>query len=258
MRVRLRFQKLGKIRFVGHRDVARLFERSLRKVGFPVTYSEGFSPRVKMSFGLALPTCYESLAEYLDIPIGVSSLDDNGRLEMVGQGAGASRTPDELVKVLCDALPHGLDVVNLVVEPRGGPSLQECITECTWEFDLAGQDVSAASDAVEHILASDSVLAQRKKKGTMVEEDIRSAVHALHVDGESDRGAIIVADLSASPRVVRPAELLGALAPGADMGVARRRHQWISDEGARREPLPQLAPSLAPALGAGTQEGTPE
>ncbi|MDG2111833.1 MAG: TIGR03936 family radical SAM-associated protein, partial [Actinomycetota bacterium] len=56
LRVRIRFQKLGKVRFVGHRDVARIFERALRKVGFPVTYSEGFSPRVKLSFGLALPT----------------------------------------------------------------------------------------------------------------------------------------------------------------------------------------------------------
>lgn len=257
MRVRLRFQKHGKIRFVGHRDVARLFERALRKIGFPVTYSEGFSPRVKLSFGLALPTCYESDAEYLDIPIEESSVTD-GRIVMVGRGEGSSYTAEELVRLLSDALPSGLDVVNLVVEPRGGPSLQESVIACTWQFDVVGLDESAAQRAVDRIVGETTLVAQRKKKGTMVEEDIRPAVHALHVEGESDRGAVIVADLSASPRVVRPAELLDALASDAALGVARRRNQWIGEEGARHEPLPPLAPPPTPAFAAGTQEGTPE
>ena len=69
MRLRIKFSKLGKVRFVGHRDVARIMERALRRCGIPVTYSEGFSPRLRMSFGLALPTCYESEAEYLDVPL---------------------------------------------------------------------------------------------------------------------------------------------------------------------------------------------
>ncbi len=44
-RVRLRFAKLGKVRFTSHRDVARIWERALRRAGLPVAYTEGFSPR---------------------------------------------------------------------------------------------------------------------------------------------------------------------------------------------------------------------
>ena len=51
-------------------------ERSLRRCGIPVTYSEGFSPRLRMSFGLALPTCYESEAEYLDVPLNPDLVQD--------------------------------------------------------------------------------------------------------------------------------------------------------------------------------------
>ena len=47
MRVRLRFSKHGKVRFTSHRDVARMWERALRRASLPVAYSEGFSPRPK-------------------------------------------------------------------------------------------------------------------------------------------------------------------------------------------------------------------
>ncbi|MDZ7732520.1 MAG: TIGR03936 family radical SAM-associated protein [Acidimicrobiia bacterium] len=69
MRVRLRYTKLGRVRFIGHRDVARVWERAWRKARLPIAYSEGFSPRPKMHFGLALSTGYESWAEYVDIDL---------------------------------------------------------------------------------------------------------------------------------------------------------------------------------------------
>ena len=66
-RLRLRFTKAGKIRFTSHRDVARMWERALRRSGLPVAYSQGFAPHPLLSFGLALPTGCESTAEYLDV-----------------------------------------------------------------------------------------------------------------------------------------------------------------------------------------------
>jgi hypothetical protein len=68
-RVRIRFVKLGKIRWTSHRDVARMWERAFRRVQLPVAYTAGYSPRPKVSFGLALPTGHESVAEYLDVEL---------------------------------------------------------------------------------------------------------------------------------------------------------------------------------------------
>ncbi len=82
MRIRFRFSKLGKIRFTSQRDVARMWERALRRAGLPLAYTAGFSPRPQLSFGLALPTGCESLAEYLDVAL------DEGR-----PGAAPSRCP---------------------------------------------------------------------------------------------------------------------------------------------------------------------
>ena len=60
-RLRLRFTKAGKIRFTSHRDVARMWERALRRSRLPLAYSQGFVPHPLVSFGLALPTGCESL-----------------------------------------------------------------------------------------------------------------------------------------------------------------------------------------------------
>ena len=95
-RLRLRFSKAGKIRFTSHRDVARMWERALRRSGLPVAYSQGFSPHPLVSFGLALPTGCESDGEYLDVRLGA---------------ARAGETPvAELPAALSALLPEGIEV----------------------------------------------------------------------------------------------------------------------------------------------------
>src|SRR6201991_4995413 len=66
-RVRLRFAKRGRLRFLSHRDVARSFERALRRAGVPVAYSHGFSPHPRLSWVGAAPTGTASEAEYVEI-----------------------------------------------------------------------------------------------------------------------------------------------------------------------------------------------
>ena len=89
-RLRLRFAKAGKIRFTSHRDVARLWERALRRSRLPVAYSQGFVPHPLVSFGLALPTGCESLGEYLDIRLGAPS---PGETPIAGPARGPERPP---------------------------------------------------------------------------------------------------------------------------------------------------------------------
>src|SRR6476469_8660746 len=67
--VRIAFTKQGKVRFISHRDVARAFERAFRIETLPLSFTQGFSPRPKVSFGLALSVGHESEAEYLDFEL---------------------------------------------------------------------------------------------------------------------------------------------------------------------------------------------
>jgi radical SAM-linked protein len=220
--VRLRFTKLGKVRFTSHRDVARIFERSLRKASIPVAYTEGFSPRPKIAFGLALSTGHESMAEYLDVALqpqcDIPVTDLPGRLS--------------------PALPPGLDVVAAGTVQPGDASLQEAVTSCTWRIEVPGWDLDDAGQHVDAALAADELVLTRTRKGKEVTDDLRPAVLSLAVIGPSAWGVELEAELATQPRGLRPNELLAVLSPSATEGHVLRTAQWIArPDGAKVEPL---------------------
>ncbi|MDQ1429274.1 MAG: hypothetical protein QOK39_2750, partial [Acidimicrobiaceae bacterium] len=128
-RLRIRFVKLGKIRWTSHRDTARMWERAFRRANLPLAYSNGFSPRPKVSFGLALSTGYESLAEYLDIELADFPPSPDGGEAVVDLEA--------LTATLSAALPEGVDVLAIAAANDRSQSLQEEVTACTWRFAVA-------------------------------------------------------------------------------------------------------------------------
>ncbi|MBO4373910.1 MAG: DUF2344 domain-containing protein [Lachnospiraceae bacterium] len=69
MKVRIRFKKSGPVKFIGHLDTMRFFQKLIRRAGIPVAYSEGFSPHQKMSFAQALGVGVESDGEYFDLEL---------------------------------------------------------------------------------------------------------------------------------------------------------------------------------------------
>lgn len=226
MRVRLRFTKLGKIRFTSHRDVARLWERALRRSGLPVATTEGFTPRPKVHFGLALSTGHESYGEYIDV-----DLRSGEGIDVAGLGA-----------LLSPLLPEGIEVVA-AAEVERGTSLQQAVTACEWTIEVPGSTPPDLAAAVARALASSELPVTRERKGRPVRDDLRPALRTLEVAGPlpADRpepGAVLVAELGTQPRGVKPAELLSVLLPGAEPGRVWRTHQWIELDGARQEPLP--------------------
>lgn len=224
MRVRLRFSKTGKVRFTSHRDVARMWERALRRSGLKVVYTEGFSPRPKMHFGLALSTGHESLAEYIDVDL-VETFD-----------------PVDLPERLTPTLPVGIEVTAVAVVFRSAPSLQADVTSCSWVFTLRDVTPDELLQRVEHLLAAPSVMLTRSRKGTESCDDVRSAVKSLVVSQDQGQPCIL-AEIATEGRGLRPAELMQALFADLDdvddrLHRVLRTHQWIEADGARVEPLP--------------------
>ena len=220
MRARVRFTKLGKLRWTSHRDVARIWERSLRRARVPLSYSAGFSPRPRLSFGLALPTGAESLAEYLDLELaeGVEEAD----------------------LAVSQHLPAGIDVAGTALLGPDDGSLQQDVVACRWEIDVPGG--RGLAEAVQRLMDATSVIVTRERKGHPVTDDIRPSVLSLD-HGAGSGGArtalscTLANQLDGQPRGLRPAELLTAL--GVDPAEARllRTHQWIERDGAWLEPV---------------------
>ena len=69
MRVRIKFTKNGPLKFVGHLDVMRYFQKAIRRADLPAAYSEGFNPHMIMSFAYPLGVGVTSSGEYFDLDL---------------------------------------------------------------------------------------------------------------------------------------------------------------------------------------------
>ena len=247
-RVRLRYAKHGKVRWTSHRDAARIWERALRRAGIAVAYTEGFSPRPRLHFGLALPTGYESDCELLDVDLAVER-DGDGR---GGEAVDLASLPARLT----GALPVGFTVTAVAVLAGGEPSLQQDVTSCSWYLELRDVTPAAAEHAVRTALDAATLPLARSRKGQERLDDLRPGILALSGGATTQDGlATMAADLATQPRALRPSELLAACFPDvADtLDITHRvvrTHQWIERDGARREALPVPATSHPHALGA--------
>ncbi len=230
MRLRLRSTKLGKIRFVSHRDAARIWERSFRRVGLPLVFTQGFTPRPKISFGLALPTCAESIAEYVDIELNT----DTESAEMAD-----IVDIDTLPTRLSAVLPLGFDVLAVAELDRADPdqagSLQETVTSSTWEL-WSDRFTPVSIAAAPRLLDEDVLMVERERKGQRRTDDVRPLVLDLRPNSTGDR---LVVELATIGRALRPSELAAAAFPDVDPLDVRvlRTHQWITHDGVRREVL---------------------
>ena len=130
-RLRVRYAKRGRLRFTSHRDFSRAFERAIVRARVPMAYSSGFNPHPRISYAGASPTGAASEAEYLEI------------------GLAREVDPAEVLTALDEALPHGLDVLE-VVESRGG-SLADLLEASVWRItvpDLEPAERRAGRDGV--------------------------------------------------------------------------------------------------------------
>jgi radical SAM-linked protein len=202
-RLRLRYAKRGRLRFTSHRDVARAFERAVRRSGLPIAFSAGFSPHPKLSYAGAAPTGVASEAEYLEI------------------GLAQPCDPATVRAALDAALPPGIDVLAVVDAAAGaGRSLAERIDGSRWRVWLPDVDAAQARRAVEALLAADSAVVERPTKdGTRLVEVTGSIVRLTVVDGASGaepgqvngRCATLELVVRHSSPAVRPDDIVTAL-----------------------------------------------
>ncbi len=197
-RLRIRYAKRGRLRFTSHRDFSRAFERAVFRARLPMAYSSGFNPHPRISYAGAAPTGSASEAEYLEI--GLAEVTD----------------PDAVRAALAEALPDGLDVLEVVESPGG--SLADLLEASRWRIDLP-VTLDDATSSVAGFLATETVMVERMTKKGLREFDCRSAVVSLvaEVAGE---GTSLELVLRHTVPAVRPDDVLTGLrlTTGLDAG----------------------------------------
>ncbi|MCK6538698.1 MAG: TIGR03936 family radical SAM-associated protein [Anaerolineales bacterium] len=152
MQIRITFTKQGALRYTGHLDLHKLWERAARRAGLPLAYSRGFHPQPKMNMAAALPLGFSSRCEVMDM-----------KLE--------SEVPLEgLRERLNETLPSGVQVLKVEQVDEGAPALQTQVVSAEYEVTLADPSTSPRVDGsdlkrrIDSVMESESIPRTRRGK----------------------------------------------------------------------------------------------
>jgi len=147
MRIQITFSKQGALRYTGHLDLHKLWERAARRAELPLAYSQGFHPQPKMNIAAALPLGFSSRCEVLDM-----RLEHDIPLE-------------GLQEKLQQTLPTGIRVFAIESVDERAPALQTQVASAEYEVTLTeAVDGSDLKRRIDSVMETGSIIRERRGK----------------------------------------------------------------------------------------------
>ena len=192
MKVRIKFSKEGDLKFIGHLDVMRYFQKLMRRADIPICYSDGFSPHQIMSFAMPLGIGNESVAEYVDIEISekISSKDAIERLN--------SNSVPEIRVLSFKEIPDGKST-----------NAMSSITAAA--YDIRFRDENKPSfdidDKLNEFMSKESIIVVKQSKKSETELDIKPFIYKA----DSGNGVVSLLVSCGSVMNIKPELVIKAL-----------------------------------------------
>lgn len=161
--VRIKFYKIGDLKFISHLDLCRTLRGVFNRAGVPIKYSEGFNPHPKMVFTQPLSIGVESICEYVDIPLT------------------EERDPVELKNAINAQLPAQLQVVEIY--PKGKELHEVDTADYRYTFADCGKE------ELEGALGGTLVIEKKSKKG-MINVDLKEKIRSYSIH-ETEEGTLL-------------------------------------------------------------------
>ena len=162
-KVRFRFGKDSRYKYMGHLDNLRLLEKVIRKAKLPVMYSQGFNPSMKLSFGPPLTLGFTSEAEIMEI-----TFDTNFMSYMADK--------------LRDAMPEGLTLYEAKIIISKKKSISSMLNRAVYTIDIDKiPDTELLEEKIKKLLDSDTAEVERHKKNEVIKIDLRPAIYNLEI-----------------------------------------------------------------------------
>lgn len=165
MKVRIKYTKSGSMKFIGHLDVMRYFQKAVKRAGFDIAYSKGFSPHQLMSFAAPLALGVTSEGEYFEAEFHslVSS--------------------EEFVRRFNEQMVEGMKVNDVVLLPDGAKKAMSIVCASDYMITIHDdmKDSARILQAVGKLLQKDTIEVFRKTKKQEKIEDIKPGIFQLEV-----------------------------------------------------------------------------
>ncbi len=210
MRVRITFTKQGALRYIGHLDLHRLWERAMRRADLPLAYSQGFHPHPKISLAAALPLGFSSRGEALDVQL-------------------TEEVPiEEIARRLKDNLPPDVQIVKIENVKERAPALQTQVLSAVYEVELTeAVDGSELRRRVEALMNLETLPRERRGKSY----DLRPLIETISVVSRADGKVCLKMTLAAREGATgRPEEVLSALQIEPETARVERTRLILRDD----------------------------
>lgn len=153
------FQKGESLRYIGHLDLMRSWQRALRRSGLPIRYSNGFNPHILLSFASPLTVGVAGLREIMDVPMAQEI------------------SPDQMVSELNKVLPDCLQAVSARRVEDDFPTLMALVAASDFSIQVSGREAaSALCKAQAAFMELDELVLLRKTKSGENDCNIRPFV----------------------------------------------------------------------------------
>ena len=160
-RVRLRWTKTARFKYMSHLENLRLLERALRRARMPVEYSQGHNPSMRLSLGPPLPLGFTSEAEYIDITL-------------------ESQLMPYMIDELAKQLPEGISILDARSSLGKKASLTAMLNRADYVLPTdSWSDSAVLVPQVEEVLAAESLECTRGAADKQKTVDIRPAIYNL-------------------------------------------------------------------------------
>ena len=157
MRIRLKFTKEGKVKYVGHLDTMRLFQRAIKVANIPIAYSKGFSPHSLVYFALPLGVGVSSKGEYMEI---ITNKDIN---------------PQIVKSQMNDVLVNGITILDAWEVEEKGDSLMSLVSAADYNINIYPENNTNIEQIcnIKDIYSEYELMVQKKGKKGVKEVDIK-------------------------------------------------------------------------------------
>ena len=144
-RLRIKFSKQGALRYISHLDLHHIWQRSIRRAGLPLVYSQGFHPQPKIQLASALALGFSSQAEVLDIWIDKGAAWDQEKLQA--------------------SVPEGIKIFDMQEVELHGPALQTQVESAEYEVTLLDEiSDSLLDEKLATLMDAESILRPKRVK----------------------------------------------------------------------------------------------
>ena len=163
MKIRIKFAKQGTMKFIGHLDVMRYFQKAIRRADIDIRYSEGFSPHQIMSFAAPLGVGLTSNGEYMDIEVH------------------SAPSSEEMKEKLNDTMAEGFTVLSCRRLPEGAGNAMSLVDAADYTIRFRKgyepEDPAAFFDGLAAFCQKPSIPIVKKTKKGEREMDLKPLIY---------------------------------------------------------------------------------